>query len=97
MTRPIRIECYRDRLVLVPERGLRGGVTIPIRGETRDSVDALAESVRAYIDSWGLAGEAMYWRPLLSVRVSADAEDRFAELKALLDHSGFLVERKAAE
>jgi hypothetical protein len=47
--------------------------------------------------TWGIAGRGMYWRPILSIEVTPDAEFRYAELKSLLDDSGLIVERKIEE
>ena len=41
-----------------------------------------------------MAGRGMYWRPVLQVSVAPDAQQRFAELAALLEGSGLTVERK---
>jgi len=43
--------------------------------------------------AWGIAGRGMYWRPVLHVYVAPEAEQRFAELSALLEGSGLTVER----
>ena len=40
-------------------------------------------------------GRGMYWRPILQIDVAPAAEFRYAELKALLDNSGLIVERKS--
>jgi len=91
--RDIRIECHADRLVLVPERGLGGRKEIPLDGPTVDAVDAFVSAVWKYMDSWGIAGHGMYWRPTLRVHVAPDAEPRFRELRTLLDGSGLEVEK----
>jgi hypothetical protein len=36
----------------------------------------------------------MYWKPVLQVVVAPGADDRFADLAALLDGSGMTVARK---
>jgi hypothetical protein len=35
-----------------------------------------------------------YWKPVLNVDVASDAEERYQELTALLQGSGFDVQRK---
>ena len=46
------------------------------------------------LKAWGIAGRGMYWRPVLLIEVTPDAEFRYAELKALLDNSGLIVQRR---
>ena len=94
ITRPIRVECYRDRLVLVPERGLSGGKALVLGPRTEDALDAFIAAVWAYMESWGIAGKGMYWRPILQVYVAPDAEQRYQDLSTLLEGSGLTVERK---
>ena len=54
----------------------------------------LVSGVWERMESWGIAGRGMYWRPLLQVDVAPGAERRFVELAALLEGSGMMVERK---
>jgi hypothetical protein len=93
ITRPIRIDCYTERLVLVPERGLGQQKVIPLGLRTQESVDALISDVWEYIERWGSAGNGMYWRPVLNVHVAPNAEVRYADLQVLLDQSGLEMKR----
>lgn len=94
VVRPIRVDCYGDRLVLVPEQGLGQSKTIMFAERTEAVIDQFVSAVWVYMQSWGMAGQGMYWRPVLSVRVAPGAEGRFEQLKALLEDSGLHVERK---
>ncbi len=60
ITRPIRVECHSDRLVIVPERGLAGGKTIPLGPRTELSIDEFVSAVWEYLTGWGIAGRGMY-------------------------------------
>lgn len=91
ITRPIRVDLREDRLVLVPERGLGGEQRIDLGPQTVDSVDEFVSAVWKHIDSWGIAGRGMYWKPTLKVRVAPGAEQRYNDLKTLLDGSGIEV------
>jgi len=97
ITRSIRVECDRDRLVLIPERGLSGGKVLPLRARTADSIDDFIAAVWAYMESWGIAGKGMYWRPILHVYVAPDAEQRYQDLSTLLEGSGLTVERRSGQ
>ncbi len=94
VTRPIRIDCYADRLVVVSERSPAASRTIPLGPRTASSIDTLISAVWEHMDTWGIAGRGMYWRPVLQVYVAPDAERRFADLAALLEGSGLTIERK---
>ncbi len=94
ITRPVRVDLYPDRMEVVPERGLGGGKVIEMRPRTGQSVDQLVSTVWKQMDQWGIAGRGMYWRPVLSFHVQPGAEERFAELGALLEGSGLSIKRK---
>ena len=88
ITRPIRVDLRQDRLVLVPERGLGPEKRIELGPATVDAVDEFVSAIWTHIDSWGIAGRGMYWKPTLKVRVAPGAEQRYHDLKTLLDGSG---------
>ncbi len=94
LTRPIRVECYGDRLVVVSERGPDSNRVIALGPRTAAAVDPLISAVWEHLDTWGMAGRGMFWRPVLQVYVAPGADRRFAELSTLLDGSGLTVERK---
>ena len=92
ITRSIRLDCYADRLEIVSNRNLPGK-TIALARRTEQSIDDLVSAVWEQIESWGIAGRGMYWRPVLKVSVAPDAEHRYADLSTLLDGSGLTVVR----
>ena len=81
-------------MVLVPERGSRGGQAIPLGAQTQLSIARFVSAVSDRIGSWGMAGNGMYWRPVLEVSVAPGAEPRFRDLQVLLEDSGLVVEQK---
>ncbi len=93
ITSPIRIDCYPDRLVLVPEKGLGRPQVIALGPRTEDGVDELVAAVWQYTDLWGSAGRGMYWSPVLNVHVAPGAANRYVDLKILLEGSGLDVRR----
>ena len=94
VTRPIRVECRPDQLVIVPEAGLSGGKTVPLGTRTEASTEAFISAVWEHMETWGIAGRGMYWRPILNVYVAPGAEQRFADLQMLMDGSGLKIVRK---
>ena len=93
ITSPIRIDCHPHRLILVPEKRLSRGKTIPLGPRTQDAIDEFVSAVWEYMELWGSAGNGMYWRPVLSVHVAPGAESRYHDLKTLLEGSGLGVEK----
>lgn len=94
ITRPIRIECMVDRLVLVPDVRDQQAQVIKLGSRTSESVDELLSAVRTHMRTWGIAGQGMYWKPQLILKVDPAADGRAADLQALLADSGLDVKRK---
>jgi hypothetical protein len=95
ITRPIRVECHEDKLVLLPERNEgRAPLVVPLEGDVAGHVEVLVANVWKHMDRWGLAMVNGYWKPVLRVEVKPGGENRYNELQALLQGSGIEVERK---
>jgi hypothetical protein len=94
VTRPIRVECYADRLVILSDRNPAENKVVPLGPRTAASIDTFISETWVHIESWGIAGRGMYWRPVLQVAVAPDAEERFSDLTALLEGSGLTVKRR---
>ena len=94
ITRPIRVWCEADRVLLLAEDGRPRGKPILLGPRTEDSIDDLVSAVWNHMESWGIAGKGMYWQPILKVQVAPDAQQRYEELDGLLRDSGMTVERK---
>jgi hypothetical protein len=95
ITRPIAVECYADRLVILPDRGDNAQPqTFTVQGAMRGSMQQFVSGVWSHMEHWGMAVAGGYWKPVLKVRVAPGAEVRFEELAALLADSGIEVERR---
>jgi len=88
LTRPIRLECALDEFRLLDDAGRRVQDRIPIDGETAVAVDPLVKAVHARVDTWGLAGDRMYWKPVLVLSETSDGRSRREDLERLLADSG---------
>jgi hypothetical protein len=100
ITRPIGIEVRADRLAILREKGAKTvgardkSVTIPVGDSMVEAVDKLVSGVWQQVDTWGIAGRGLHWKPVLYLSVAPDANDRAAELKRLLQESGLeLIEQ----
>ena len=94
LTRPIRVECYADHLVIISDRGPARNKVVTFGPHTGKSIDALVSAVWEQIEGWGMAGRGMYWRPLLQVSVAPGGQRRFDDLESLLAGSGLTVQKK---
>ncbi|MGA2032671.1 MAG: hypothetical protein ABSG68_10465 [Thermoguttaceae bacterium] len=94
ISRPLRVECYADRLLLVTEPGVAPAKVEPLGPNTEAAIDRFIADVWEHMDAWGMAGKGMYWKPILNVQVAPGGEQRFAEICTLLEGSGLSVVRR---
>ena len=93
ISRPIHVDCLADRIVLVPEAGSEPHIIFLGSGGQRDA-DKIVAGVWEIMDSWGMAGREMYWRPILHFYVVPGGESRMQDLTRSLQGSGLVIERK---
>lgn len=97
VTRPIRVTCLPDRIVVYPEKG---DVAQPSQVRLHEydiapqEVDAFVAAVQKQIQGWGIAAQNGYWKPILTVEVPPEAAARFDQLETALRGSGYDVQRK---
>jgi hypothetical protein len=98
MVRTIRVECYDDRLVLLPEGG-KGATNVYGFSDgdmDRASLD-LATAIRDRVERWGAGMPGGRWQPLLEVDVRPGGEMRYLQLQRLMSGSGVNVEAKGSK
>ena len=64
---------------------------VPMQGDTVQSLDPFVKDVHAEIDGWGMAGNDLYWRPVIVLSVAPQGERRASDLERLLKNSGLEV------
>jgi hypothetical protein len=94
ITRPLHVDCYADRVVIAPEQPGGEPQVVVYGNDPQRNADKLVAAVWERMDSWGMAGKEMYWRPVLNFYVVPGAEPRMFELTRALDGSGLVIERK---
>jgi hypothetical protein len=94
ISRPIRVECYADRLMIISDRGPANNKVVALGPRTAKSIDPFVSAIWEQIEAWGMAGRGMYWQPVLQVVVAPGGERRFSDLEALLARSGLSIQRK---
>lgn len=93
-TRTIRLVCFSDRAVILPDRGSTDAPTVVrFEGSTKSAVDELVSGVWKHTGRWGIAGRGSYWKPTLKIEVENGGRRRYDELKTLLEGSGLMIER----
>ena len=94
--RPIQVVVRNNQVALLPSRHTTRGAgatgTVISMDQSLDQVsDAFVEALRDRIDEWGLAGNGLYWRPVLELHVGPDAGQTAARLIHLMKDSGVEV------
>jgi hypothetical protein len=88
--RAIRITCRAESMTLEPDAS-GPGKTITFQAKTEDAVLELVQSIWNRLDRWGIAGWSGYWLPELRFCVSPDGQERFEEIRQILDRSGLEI------
>jgi hypothetical protein len=91
--RTIHVVVRQDQIVILPENvaptsRAAGSTVIPIKGDTVEAIDEFVTQVRKLVDGWGIAGDGLYWRPVLVLTVGPEGQRRAADLSRLLKNSG---------
>ncbi len=91
--RTIRVSVAKDQLTIMPDSGLAAerSKTIKLQGDTVESVEAFVKEVRDHIEGWGIAGNNLYWRPVVVMNVQPDGQQRASDLTRLLKNSGLEI------
>jgi hypothetical protein len=100
--RTIQVIVRNDQLAILSDEQPRGGhlpagKTIPLKPDTGESIDEFVAAIQAQIDGWGMAGDGLYWRPVLSLHVGPDGHRRAQDLARLLKNSGLELQPAAAQ
>jgi hypothetical protein len=98
--RTIRVVVRENQIAFLPDSGRTDGSAaaedvVTMEGDTVEAIDEIVAQVRERIQGWGLAGDGLYWRPVLVLNVGPNAQRRASDLARLLKNSG--LEIRAAE
>ena len=90
--RTIRVTVREDQLAILPDapgpRGPAPAKVVPLQGDTILSLDEFVKQVHGEIDGWGIAGNGLYWRPVIILDVAPTGQRRANDLARLLKNSG---------
>ena len=87
--RTIRVQCYPDRLVLLPSKS-EGATEVfsYFNGDIERASLELATRLRDRIEMWGPALPGGRWQPRLEVEIKPNSQMRFHQLRTLMNGSG---------
>jgi hypothetical protein len=96
--RPIRVVIRHDRVTIlrsrhVDENSSHGGSVISLDQPTEQVLDEFAAALRAHMKDWGLAGNGLYWRPVLQLNIGPQGQQQANRLSRLLEDSGVEIDR----
>ncbi|MCA9236960.1 MAG: hypothetical protein KDA44_15900, partial [Planctomycetales bacterium] len=96
ITRPVQVVIRTDSIDVLPTRTMdpmnaTGVAEVRLDQPTEAAVDELVSALRDQIKSWGLAGQGLYWKPVLVLSVAPGAERNAQKLTRLLQGSGIDV------
>jgi hypothetical protein len=96
--RSIQVIVRGDRIAILPESGdpSTAGREVPLSGPMRKDLDEIVSAVQKHVGGWGMAGQGLYWRPVLVLHVGPDGARRADELTRLLKDSGIELRSSAA-
>jgi hypothetical protein len=90
--RPIRVVVRSDRLVIQPDvtqaHPAAMGKEIRLDGPTVENLDEFVAAIQDRVHDWGIAGNGLYWRPVLLLSIEPDGQGRAHDLARLLRNSG---------
>jgi hypothetical protein len=94
--RTIHVVVRHDQIAILsdnasPTINVAGGTAIPMRGDTVEAVEEFVTHVHKCVDGWGIAGDGLYWRPVLVLTVAPDGQRRADDLARLLKNSGLEI------
>jgi hypothetical protein len=96
--RPIQVVIRQDRMAILQSRhagenSSYGGAVISLNQPTEQVMEEFATALRAHRKDWGLAGNGLYWRPVLQLNVGPRGQQQAIRLAPLLEGSGIEIDR----
>lgn len=86
--RTIQIMIRDDALVILPESVGAATKEFPFSTSPDVAYEELLLAVDQRIQDWGMAGQGLYWRPVIELRVAPNGDGRVNQLVHLLEHGG---------
>jgi hypothetical protein len=97
--RSIHVVVRRDRIALLPETNgdISQGKEVLLDGPTMNKADEIVAVIQKHVRDWGIAGQGLYWRPVMVLNVAPDGTQRADDLARLLKDSGIELRTNTAK
>ena len=92
--RPIQLVVRANQFALLPSQhgsSRDAGATISMNQPARQVGAELVAGLRSHMEDWGIAGQGLYWKPVLHLKVGPDGIETAQRLAKMLERSGFDV------
>jgi len=90
--RTIHVVVRNDRLTILPEQGDGAALVVAVTGSLDSAVDNFVDEVSNRMQGWGLAGQGLYWKPILVLRSTADGAATAQRVARRLQGSGIDIQ-----
>ncbi|MEX2170996.1 MAG: hypothetical protein WD851_16880 [Pirellulales bacterium] len=100
--RTVQVVVRAEQIAILPDRVQTGpvvqdpvGKMLSVNAARTIPVETFVSGLWEHMEQWGIAGNGLYWKPILVLNVAPGGERRAAELTQLLRNSG--VEVRASD
>ncbi|MCO6043566.1 hypothetical protein NG895_06570 [Aeoliella sp. ICT_H6.2] len=91
MVRTIHVTVSGQQLVVRSGRRTRASTAIPLDVGTKHAAQRFVRAIQAEVADWGIAGQGLYWKPVLDIAVGPGGEEVANSLATYLRQSGVEV------
>lgn len=96
--RTVQVAVRPEQIAILPDRVQTGlvvqepvGMTFSVNANQGIPVETFVSGLWEHMEQWGIAGDGLYWKPVLVLNVAPGGERRAIELTQLLRNSGVEV------
>jgi hypothetical protein len=91
LVRTIKVRVSPQELVVRSSKSSAADRSIPLDTDMRAAATKFVDAVRKEVTDWGIAGDGLYWQPVLEMSVAPGGENLAQQLATALRQSGVEV------
>lgn len=91
LVRTIKVRVSPNELVVRSSKTSAADRSIPLDSDMRVAATKFVDAVRKEVTDWGIAGDGLYWQPVLEMSVAPGGENLAQQLATALRQSGVEV------
>lgn len=91
LVRTIHVQVEADRLVVRSSKRSVADRSVPLTDGGQQAASKFVEAIRGEIEGWGMAGQGLYWQPVLEMTVAPGGKPLADRLAAVLRQGGLDV------